>query len=375
MPYESQPDTIVLAFHAGGNGYEHQDGGWSYPEPHFTWTLGYQSDIILPAPRIPGAYEVALDLFPFTAPGVPEQPLSLHANGEEIGRFAVRAGGCLVCRAPWNVIARAPTLTLTLRHPGAAQPSRTKPDNADSRLLAFAVKTLTLRRLAQQAAVSPSSGAPSPALREMRPQPMLRFESLGMNCELGLVQRRCGAEPLGLLRFAFSPMAAILAGLEDRFEKIGRPETTDVRLHALTGEYQVLDRAYGFLFHTWIYRDAAVSAELHHRECRRLPRLARKLLETLEEADKILVFRGEATTIEDDVRRIVALARNYGRNRVLWVRAAEVGESAGTARDAGEGLLMGWVDRLAPMHDAAKFSFESWIDMLESASEIRSAQN
>ena len=31
-------------------------------------------------------------------------------------------------------------------------------------------------------------------------QLMLRFEALGDNCELGLVQRRAGAEPLGLLR-------------------------------------------------------------------------------------------------------------------------------------------------------------------------------
>jgi len=31
---------------------------------------------------------------------------------------------------------------------------------------------------------------------------VLQFESIGDNCELGLVQRRAGSEPLGLLRFA-----------------------------------------------------------------------------------------------------------------------------------------------------------------------------
>ena len=37
-----------------------------------------------------------------------------------------------------------------------------------------------------------------PPLNEM----LLEFESLGDNCEFGLVQRHFGAEPISLLRFA-----------------------------------------------------------------------------------------------------------------------------------------------------------------------------
>ncbi len=37
---------------------------------------------------------------------------------------------------------------------------------------------------------------------------MLQFESLGQNCEFGLVQRRAGADPLGLLRFDSAPCPA-----------------------------------------------------------------------------------------------------------------------------------------------------------------------
>ena len=35
---------------------------------------------------------------------------------------------------------------------------------------------------------------------------VLDFESVGDNCELGIFQRRVGAEPLGLLRFAGAPL-------------------------------------------------------------------------------------------------------------------------------------------------------------------------
>jgi hypothetical protein len=383
------PETArVISLRAGGDGADHQGGGWSYPEAEFCWTLGYQSELTLPAPDAPGAIDLVFDLFPFTAGAVAEQPLTISVNGVEIAASRIRGGGRVACRVAADIVARARPLAVTLHHPGAARPSDLRPGEGDQRLLALAVRAVTLRpapndqvpndQVAQDQAPHARQPDPNaPAQRDPPPPPaphaaasrhalMLGFESLGMNCELGLVQRHAGAEPLGLLRFAFSPVSAILAGLADRFEQIGRPDTTAVRLHAPSGEYQVLDRAYGFLFHTWIYRDAGDAAELHRRECRRLPRLARKLVETLEEAEKILVFRGEASTTEREVREIVAAARRYGGNRVLWVRAAEAPEDrAGTARDAGEGLLMGWVDRLAPMQDAAKFSLESWIGMLE----------
>ena len=41
---------------------------------------------------------------------------------------------------------------------------------------------------------------------------VLQFESIGDNCELGLVQRRAGSEPLGLLRFAGSTDKVSLTG-------------------------------------------------------------------------------------------------------------------------------------------------------------------
>ncbi len=359
-------EPFVIAFNAGGNGYEYQGGGWSYPEADFTWTLGYESSIVLPAPASPGPYELVLDLFPFTAGPVTEQPLTVALDGREIARAAIARGGRVTCRAEWPAepATAGRGLTLTLHHPGAARPSETKPDSGDQRLLAFAVRSLTLRRLPPLTPIPPPL-PPAPGFDAGRHRLMLGFESLGMNCELGLVQRQCGAEPLGLLRFAFSPIQALLAGLEDRFARIGRPETTELRLHAPTGEFQVMDRAYGFLFHTWIYgKDGADPADLQKRECRRLPRLAAKLVETLEDAEKIFVFRGEAATSEAEVRRIVEAVRRYGDNTVLWVRAADASHPAEMVRPGGEGLLMGWVDRLAPMQDAVRFSFASWLRVL-----------
>ena len=45
---------------------------------------------------------------------------------------------------------------------------------------------------------------------------MRRFCSLGDNCELGIAQRRLGAEPADLLRWAAIDVSALLRLLSDR---------------------------------------------------------------------------------------------------------------------------------------------------------------
>ena len=50
-----------------------------------------------------------------------------------------------------------------------------------------------------------------------------RIESLGSDCLIGLVQRKFGAEPLGLLRFSTARMSALLPALETRFAGLGAP--------------------------------------------------------------------------------------------------------------------------------------------------------
>ena len=55
-------------------------------------------------------------------------------------------------------------------------------------------------------------------------EPLMRqVESLGINCELGLVQRHCLAEPLGLFRFAYTPLEGLVAALHQDFAGIGDP--------------------------------------------------------------------------------------------------------------------------------------------------------
>src|SRR5256714_3683234 len=126
----------------------------------------------------------------------------------------------------------------------------------------------------KSAAGLPASETELP-LREL----MLRFESIGENCEFGLVQRRCGCEPLGLFRFASAPLPKLLAGLDARFEGLSHPDNLDVQLSPNGREYLVTDKRFQLLYHAWVLADEMTAQEVHQREVRRLPLLIRKFLE------------------------------------------------------------------------------------------------
>src|ERR1700758_3814147 len=77
---------------------------------------------------------------------------------------------------------------------------------------------------------------------------VLQFESLGDNCELGLVQRRVGVEPLGLFRFASAPLRHLIRAMDARFAGIADPD--HVRVETQNGEYMIRLSKYDFIYHT-----------------------------------------------------------------------------------------------------------------------------
>ena len=92
------------------------------------------------------------------------------------------------------------------------------------------------------------------ALRNSNSELMLKFESLGNNCDFGLVQRYFGSEPLGLLRFAGIKFESLISALRAGFEGVGSPESTRLVIKDIeTQEYMLSDSKYNFTMHTFIY--------------------------------------------------------------------------------------------------------------------------
>lgn len=207
----------------------------------------------------------------------------------------------------------------------------------------------------------------APAAPPLQPSDLVQaFESIGDNCEFGLVQRYCGAEPLGLFRFSSARIEDLVHALDTDFSEYGGADDLEV-LVAVTGRLYCRSRRYGFAYHTSDFVATTQPAAIHRREVGKVAYLKRRLLEDLAGGEKILVRKGGA---EDGPAAVDALARavrRHGPARLLSVRAARNAAEAGTVTRRDETLMLGRVRRFAPYETAYDIDLESWLDLCRNA--------
>jgi hypothetical protein len=197
------------------------------------------------------------------------------------------------------------------------------------------------------------------------------FESIGENCEFGLVQRRCGAEPLGLFRFSSAPFPKLVKALRARFEGLGKPNNLEIQVSDNGREYMVLDKCFGFLFHAWVLVGEMEPSEIAARETRRLPLLIRKLIEEMTLGDKLFVFHGMTPLTLEEARELAAALRDYGPATLLWTELADDDHAPGTVEFIEPGLLKGHMDRFAPGENAHDLSLDCWVTLCKNAVQTR----
>jgi capsular polysaccharide biosynthesis protein len=196
-----------------------------------------------------------------------------------------------------------------------------------------------------------------------------RFESLGDNCEFGLVQRRAGAEPLGLLRFAGLPgdarLEALVAAIECGFEGLGDPDSIEITVGGPTGggdpEYLVRESRFQLFYHTFLRQTDMDEVSLRKSEAIRLRFLRRKLLADLASAEKIFIWKCNDPVEQPRVQRLLAALRRYGPATLLWVcAAAQVAGKVGSVEQLVPGLLRGVIDRFAPYDHVNDIRHDTW---------------
>ena len=201
-----------------------------------------------------------------------------------------------------------------------------------------------------------------PSLEEL----FLNFESLGDNCEFGLVQRHAGLEPLGLFRFAFSSMPNVLRALQNRFEKIADLDRIDVTV-AKNTELMVHLREYGFYYHVGKHEGDIEIETLRRDEQKKLAFLIRRLIGTLTTGEKIFIRKGEKTKTRQQAKELLNEMRAYGPATLLWVTEADHDNPPGSVRVLEPGLLRGRIDSFAPYTDAHSIGFTGWVDVCQNA--------
>ena len=383
---------LTIGFGATGNSSGFLAGGWAPAEPAFAWAVGPESLVVVPNVVAADEYILTLDVIPFVhTPELPSQRMIVSVNDVVVGSSTLSRPSLLGYRIPATLVDETGRLSIVLLHPDAARPEDFE-ESADRRALAFSVSEARLYRVtvdesAHRWRLPPGlmisgtgrydfSARRRPDLARWvadrtgldLPRLAMKFESIGENCEFGLVQRHCDAEPLGLLRFSSTFLRRLIRGLDDGFAGLGDPDDIDPRLEGeAPREFMIHEKNYGLVYHSFVYEGERSNWLMREQECARLKFLRRKFLEELEIGEKIFVYKRNMPVSEEEILPLFLSLRRHGGNTLLWVVPAERDRPAGTVEVAMPGLLKGDIDRFAADENAHDFSFDGWMRVCANA--------
>jgi hypothetical protein len=350
---------LSLSFGTGGNEINHLGNGWSGDEPGARWMIGQGSEIWLEHPGAGQDLVLELDLGVMHSPaGSPPLRLVVGARNKGVAQIGVTHGGTLGFHVPAQLIQAPGPVRLLFIHPDFRRP-RDVHGGTDDRQLAFSIQALRLFRVLPRPAQVPPPLAPD--------QMIMRFESLGDNCEFGLVQRRLGAEPLGLLRFSYIELRQLLRGLRCGFDGLGDPDTTVVTASGPDREIVVNESVYGMTYHTFQYETQIALDTVRQQQATRLNFLKRKLMEDIDSGEKIFVLKRVPALRPEEVLPIYAILNELGRNTLLWMLPSDAAHPPGTVEQLLPGLLRGYIDQFAPNENAHDLSLGIWTSICEAA--------
>ncbi|KAA0687713.1 hypothetical protein [Azospirillum brasilense] len=205
---------------------------------------------------------------------------------------------------------------------------------------------------------------------------LLRFESLGDNCEFGFVLRRLSCEAGSLFRWASMKPDQLLTKLRANFEGMYRFENLSP---LRTG--MVLDSAYGIGWHSDMKSDMtggrlafrddeATRRALHRRETRKIQYLQAKFTARAALGGVIFVVKsnpGIAPATIDGLYEALAALAGHDDFALLEVQATDDPARIGRVDWQRPGLMRGYVTRFAPYHQADDIDAAAWFAIVQGA--------
>ena len=198
------------------------------------------------------------------------------------------------------------------------------------------------------------------------PERLHAFRSLGGNCEFGFVQRYCGAEPSGLLRFSYTPVDDLIHALDTDFAEFGTPG--DLSAEPIDGTYYYCrSRRYNIRSNTSQRIDAIAPETLLEREYGRIAHLKQRMLAELASGSKILVRKvGQGETVAD-LDRLARAIRRHGPSTLLRVTEDGPDWHRRPVQRLSDRVLEGGVRRFAPKENAWDLDLEPWLALCDRA--------
>lgn len=197
---------------------------------------------------------------------------------------------------------------------------------------------------------------------------LLNFESLGDNCEFGVVQRIAGVEPIGLLRWGGISIASLTKMLNNRLEQVGDPDFVHLRLND-RGKYSLRDPRY-FAMHTFIDEGHMPEPALRDLLIRRVVFLRNKLISDLTDGEKIFVYKSRKPQTLKEVIALHDAARIYGRIRLLYVQKEIMPELNADIVKVRGGLVCASLPKIVTSPHGARNYFPDWVKILVETKKI-----
>ena len=369
-----------ISFGLHGNDAPCLISGWADPEAGFRWSAGAASRFAMPAGDA-DFFILELDCQPCTWPGLPPaQRLVLRVNEQPAGATEIteRATIAFAFRRPDDAGDR---LQFTLEFPDAALPAnqagvRHVMAIAMIRVRLFPTQTPDVVIPRVSALALPDGVAfETQAAEAMRLSGIAagdlvsRFEGLGHDCEFGLFQRRCGAEPLALFRFADIRPANLIRGLDADFVGIDDPAFISARLHHADGDFHIHQETYGFRYHTYSFAKDVTAAAVEARHAKLLTLLRRIFFERIANAERIFVIKRNRPISDAEALAVSRALTRLGPATLLYVSLADATHRAGSVEVVGPHLMKGYIDSFWK-HGVETFSFRNWLEICLNAHEL-----
>ncbi len=373
-----------LLFGFGGNDRPWLISGWSGDEPGIRWAIDHESRFAMTLPGDATHYLLELDFHTATEqPGLPAlQRIGLRVDGKPVARTAIGHNTTIAFGFARPDMNRT-LCEFTLDLPDAVRPSDTSA-SGDDRLLAIAMiraRVFPARPVARFTPTASFLTLPSglgreglmDATRRLAGRPVVelvsQFESIGHDCELGLFQRMCGAEPAGLFRFGDIDCRFLIRGLDMEFAAIADKNQLSAVLNTPDGDFHVHHDQYGFRYHTFAFAKETTAEAVVARHARLLPFSRRTLFERIANSERVFVFKRTRPTADAEGVAILRALRAHGPAPFLYVVPADRDHPSGLVEVVEPGCLKGYLSRFWTQ-GMETIPFRSWLELCLNANAL-----
>ncbi len=202
-----------------------------------------------------------------------------------------------------------------------------------------------------------------------------RFESIGLDCGFGFVQRAYNCEPISLLRWAGMRLDHLTAGLESGWEDLGNIDNMRLAYHDVLERFLLVIDCHGLVFHTEERDPDADQERLKQILSKRIEFLAKKLFSDLRNAEKYFIVYSNLERDDDrSIEAVLGKLQNYNKtNKLLFVNKASDAHQAGMVKILSPWLIRGFVRKPDDIFENGIF-YPDWTNLCHAAHEYWSTR-